>query len=250
MRPRPSSAGPSPVSSTRRACCSTSRAVGSSTSCSPPASPPRRASCTATTRASTSCGWGSRPACGASSSTASTNWTVSTRCTASDLPCRTFCCVTPGVHAHTHTYIATGQNDSKFGFNLANGDAERAARRAQASPSVNLVGFHSHIGSNVFVAESFAKAAAVMADFAAGFDLPELVLGVGSALPMSPTSRRRRRASGRPPCSTPAHRPVSRQTSASSRDARSSPVQPSRCTRSGRSSGSRTCARTSPSTAE
>jgi diaminopimelate decarboxylase len=87
--------------------------------------------------------------------------------------------VTPGVHAHTHTYIATGQNDSKFGFNLANGDAELAARRAQASSSVNLVGFHSHIGSNVFVAESFAKAAAVMADFSAGFDLPELVLGGG-----------------------------------------------------------------------
>ncbi len=87
--------------------------------------------------------------------------------------------VTPGVHAHTHTYIATGQNDSKFGFNLANGDAERAARRAQASPSVSLVGFHSHIGSNVFVADSFAKAAAVMAEFAAGFDLPELVLGGG-----------------------------------------------------------------------
>jgi diaminopimelate decarboxylase len=87
--------------------------------------------------------------------------------------------VTPGVHAHTHTYIATGQNDSKFGFNLANGDAELVTRRARASPSVNLVGFHCHIGSNVFVAESFAKAAAVMADFAAGFDLPELVLGGG-----------------------------------------------------------------------
>ena len=75
--------------------------------------------------------------------------------------------VTPGVHAHTHTYIATGQNDSKFGFNLANGDAEQAARRAQRSASVNLVGFHSHIGSNVFVADSFAKAASVMAEFAA-----------------------------------------------------------------------------------
>jgi diaminopimelate decarboxylase len=87
--------------------------------------------------------------------------------------------VTPGVHAHTHTYIATGQNDSKFGFNLANGDAERATLRAQRATSVNLVGFHSHIGSNVFVAESFAKAAAVMAQFAAGFDLPELVLGGG-----------------------------------------------------------------------
>ena len=87
--------------------------------------------------------------------------------------------VTPGVHAHTHTYIATGQNDSKFGFNLANGDAERAAQRAQRSSSVNLVGFHCHIGSNVFVADSFAKAAAVMAEFAGAFDLPELVLGGG-----------------------------------------------------------------------
>ena len=87
--------------------------------------------------------------------------------------------VTPGVHAHTHTYIATGQNDSKFGFNLANGDAEQAAQRAQRSPSVNLVGFHCHIGSNVFVADSFAKAATVMAEFAASFDLPELVLGGG-----------------------------------------------------------------------
>jgi diaminopimelate decarboxylase len=87
--------------------------------------------------------------------------------------------VTPGVHAHTHTYIATGQNDSKFGFNLANGDAEKATERALRSPSVNLVGFHSHIGSNVFVAESFAKAAVVMAEFAAAYDLPELVLGGG-----------------------------------------------------------------------
>jgi diaminopimelate decarboxylase len=91
--------------------------------------------------------------------------------------------VTPGVHAHTHTYIATGQNDSKFGFNLANGDAEQAARRAQRSASVNLVGFHSHIGSNVFVADSFAKAASVMAEFAATFALPELVLGGGLGVP-------------------------------------------------------------------
>jgi diaminopimelate decarboxylase len=91
--------------------------------------------------------------------------------------------VTPGVHAHTHTYIATGQNDSKFGFNLANGDAERAAQRAQESASVNLVGFHSHIGSNVFVADSLAKAASVMAEFAAAYDLPELVLGGGLGVP-------------------------------------------------------------------
>ncbi len=87
--------------------------------------------------------------------------------------------ITPGVHAHTHEYIATGQDDSKFGFNLASGDAERAVRRASTSRSVNLVGFHCHIGSNVFAATSFAKAAAVMAEFVAPHGLPELVLGGG-----------------------------------------------------------------------
>jgi diaminopimelate decarboxylase len=87
--------------------------------------------------------------------------------------------VTPGVHAHTHEFIATGQDDSKFGFNLANGDALRAVDRARRSSSVELVGVHCHIGSNVFEASSFAKAAEVMADFAVPLDLPELVLGGG-----------------------------------------------------------------------
>lgn len=87
--------------------------------------------------------------------------------------------ITPGVHAHTHEFIATGQDDSKFGFNLGNGDATRAVERAQASPSVHLVGLHCHIGSNVFAASSFGKAAEVMANFAAPLGLPELVLGGG-----------------------------------------------------------------------
>ena len=87
--------------------------------------------------------------------------------------------VTPGVHAHTHEFIATGQDDSKFGFNLGNGDALRAVDRARRSRSVELVGVHCHIGSNVFEASSFAKAAEVMADFAVPLDLPELVLGGG-----------------------------------------------------------------------
>ena len=42
--------------------------------------------------------------------------------------------MTPGVHAHTHEYIATGQDDSKFGFNLANGDAARAIELAETVP--------------------------------------------------------------------------------------------------------------------
>ena len=87
--------------------------------------------------------------------------------------------ITPGVSAHTHEFIATGQDDSKFGFNLGNGDALKAVDRARRSTSVELVGVHCHIGSNVFEASSFAKAAAVMADFAVPLDLPELVLGGG-----------------------------------------------------------------------
>jgi diaminopimelate decarboxylase len=87
--------------------------------------------------------------------------------------------VTPGVHAHTHAYIATGQDDSKFGFNLANGDAARAVERASRSRSVHLVGLHCHIGSNVFSADSFGRAAEVLATFAAPYALPEVVLGGG-----------------------------------------------------------------------
>jgi diaminopimelate decarboxylase len=87
--------------------------------------------------------------------------------------------ITPGVHAHTHEFIATGQDDSKFGFNLGNGDAMRAVERARRAAGLNLVGLHCHIGSNVFAASNFGKAAEVMATFAAPLGLPELVLGGG-----------------------------------------------------------------------
>jgi diaminopimelate decarboxylase len=87
--------------------------------------------------------------------------------------------ITPGVSVHTHEFIATGQDDSKFGFNLGNGDATRAIERMQRSSSVHLAGLHCHIGSNVFAAANFAKAAEVMAAFAVPLDLPELVLGGG-----------------------------------------------------------------------
>ncbi|MGI9031305.1 MAG: diaminopimelate decarboxylase [Ilumatobacteraceae bacterium] len=87
--------------------------------------------------------------------------------------------VTPGVHAHTHLYVATGQDDSKFGFNLANGDATRAIDRARSSPAMRVVGLHCHIGSNVFAVDSMAMAASTMAAFAAPHELPQLVLGGG-----------------------------------------------------------------------
>jgi diaminopimelate decarboxylase len=87
--------------------------------------------------------------------------------------------VTPGIHAHTHDYVATGQDDSKFGFNLANGDALAAIERVRRSDSAELVGVHCHIGSNVFEASSFARAAEVMAEFFTPLGLPELTLGGG-----------------------------------------------------------------------
>lgn len=87
--------------------------------------------------------------------------------------------ITPGVEAHTHEYISTGQNDSKFGFNLADGQAVEAVDRARRSSAMELVGVHCHIGSNVFAVDSFARAAEVMASFAVPLDLPELVLGGG-----------------------------------------------------------------------
>jgi hypothetical protein len=87
--------------------------------------------------------------------------------------------VTPGVHVHTHDFIATGQDDSKFGFNLRRGDAAAAVERAAASDAMNLIGVHCHIGSNVFDAENFARAVEVMAQFAEPLGLEHLVLGGG-----------------------------------------------------------------------
>ena len=87
--------------------------------------------------------------------------------------------ITPGVSVHTHEYIATGQNDSKFGFNLGNGDAHKAAARARASASVDFVGVHCHSGSNVFAVENFTHAAKIMVDLANELEVDELTLGGG-----------------------------------------------------------------------
>ncbi len=85
--------------------------------------------------------------------------------------------VTPGVAAHTHDYVTTGQDDSKFGFNLANGDADRAIERAR--DTLNLIGVHCHIGSNVFDASSFGRALEVMAPVVDRWSVAELVIGGG-----------------------------------------------------------------------
>jgi diaminopimelate decarboxylase len=87
--------------------------------------------------------------------------------------------ITPGVHVHTHEYVSTGQDDSKFGFNLNNGDAHKAIARAQSSTAVDLIGIHCHIGSNVFAVDNFAEASKVMVDLFSTLNLSELTLGGG-----------------------------------------------------------------------
>ncbi len=87
--------------------------------------------------------------------------------------------VTPGVEAHTHAYVRTGQQDSKFGFNLANGDAHRAIARVMASPRLSLTGLHCHIGSQVFALDSFRDAVAIMAELTLESGLDELCVGGG-----------------------------------------------------------------------
>ena len=91
--------------------------------------------------------------------------------------------LTPGVKAETHDYIATGHDDSKFGFTVSTGAAATAIERARNSDAVELVGVHAHIGSQVFVVSSFAKAAAVVAEVAAPYDLAELSVGGGLGVP-------------------------------------------------------------------
>jgi diaminopimelate decarboxylase len=87
--------------------------------------------------------------------------------------------VTPGVEAHTHEYVMTGQDDSKFGFGLASGAADGALRRAASSQHMELVGIHAHIGSNVFLLSGFTKALEKLAPLVQRADLPELSIGGG-----------------------------------------------------------------------
>ena len=93
--------------------------------------------------------------------------------------------ITPGVEAHTHEFIQTGQNDSKFGVTLENGDAFKVFSQAQKLDSIELCGIHSHIGSQIFDEEPFICAARILVRFMAkikkelGIKLYELNLGGG-----------------------------------------------------------------------
>ncbi len=93
--------------------------------------------------------------------------------------------IKPGIDAHTHEYIKTGQIDSKFGFALENKEAMQAALKTTEFKNIQLVGFHSHIGSQLFETEAYKDSADVMLQFMYDFYkktdivLTELNLGGG-----------------------------------------------------------------------
>ena len=99
--------------------------------------------------------------------------------------------VTPGIRADTHSYIQTGQLDSKFGFGLEDGLALRAIAAVRASRHLRLVGLHAHIGSQIFELEPYVRAIEALGALAADAELTadELrMLNVGGGLGIAYTS--------------------------------------------------------------
>lgn len=106
--------------------------------------------------------------------------------------------LTPGVHAHTHDFIATAHEDQKFGLSMAAGPngtvspAAEAVARALAAEHIDLRGLHCHIGSQVFDAAGFGAAAERLLSFMAeirevhGVELAELDLGGGHGIAYTP----------------------------------------------------------------
>lgn len=93
--------------------------------------------------------------------------------------------IKPGIDAHTHDFVKTGQIDSKFGFALETGEAFEAVKEAINCKNVKLSGLHCHIGSQIFDIAPFEEAAKVMLGFIAkiknelGYEIEGLNLGGG-----------------------------------------------------------------------
>ena len=95
--------------------------------------------------------------------------------------------VSPGIDPHTHAYTTTGIIDSKFGFSIQTGDAERAILQAISAPHLNLLGLHFHLGSPIFELEPYQAATDLVLRFAAGLreqglNLQEFSPGGGFAI--------------------------------------------------------------------
>ncbi len=93
--------------------------------------------------------------------------------------------VTPGILPSTHSYVQTGQLDSKFGFGLEDGLARRAVEAVRASANLELVGLHAHIGSQIFELEPYVRAIEALGELA---DDDCRLLNVGGGLGIAYTS--------------------------------------------------------------
>lgn len=97
--------------------------------------------------------------------------------------------VTPGVEAHTHEYIQTGQEDSKFGLSVEGGQASDALIRVSKDEALDLTGIHAHIGSNIFSYDPYGKTIEILIEFLAqvrsehGIEVDEINLGGGIGIP-------------------------------------------------------------------
>jgi diaminopimelate decarboxylase len=87
--------------------------------------------------------------------------------------------VTPGVQAHTHEYVMTGQEDTKFGFSLASGAADEAVAALRGLTSATLTGAHAHVGSQIFRTDVYAREIAAVAPFVRRHGLTECCIGGG-----------------------------------------------------------------------
>jgi diaminopimelate decarboxylase len=94
--------------------------------------------------------------------------------------------VTPGIKPSTHSYVQTGQLDSKFGFGLEDGLAAEAVRRVRESRNLRLVGIHAHIGSQIFEFEPYVKTIQLLAGF---IDFECRLLNVGGGLGIAYTAQ-------------------------------------------------------------
>ena len=93
-----------------------------------------------------------------------------------DRPQQVMIRVTPGIKAKTHSFIQTGQLDSKFGFGLEDGLALRGIEAIRGSTNLRLTGLHAHIGSQIFELEPYSKTIEALARLAdeAGLSEDEL----------------------------------------------------------------------------
>lgn len=100
--------------------------------------------------------------------------------------------VTPGIEAHTHDYIKTGQIDSKFGFTMINGETIYMIKKAMNLSNIEFVGIHCHIGSQIFETKPYEDEVEVMLNLVrkikdeTGYEVEELDLGGGFGIYYTP----------------------------------------------------------------